>query len=82
MLKLNLAGPKKSYKPQNWAGDKPIKYLLFSGDANTTSCVIGLLMSLFGDDLKVLMSFLRMFSIFAQRVYLSRDVKPFFQLLI
>ena len=58
MLKLNLAGPKKSYKPQNWAGDKPIKYLLFSGDANTTSCATWLLISLFCDNFKVLISFL------------------------
>ena len=65
-IKLNLAGPKIPYKTQNWAGDKPIKYLVFSGDAHTTSSAFGLPMTLFCDDFKVFISFLRiMLSIFA-----------------
>ena len=46
--------------------------MLFSGDANTTLCAIGLLMSLFCDDFKVLILFLRIkIKVFAQRAYLS-----------
>ena len=49
-VKSNLSGPKKSYKTKNWAWDKPIKYLLFSGDDDTISCAVGLLSYLFCGD--------------------------------